>query len=69
MVKVDNMDNVKEVQEVIKNMGFRASSLTDELETMKETTKNASYDVGAIGAISLIVAAIGITKYYGYGNI
>ena len=62
MVKVDNMDNVKEVQEVIKNMGFRASSLTDELETMKETTKMLRMMLGAIGAISLIVAAIGITN-------
>ena len=62
MVKVDNMDNVKEVQENIKNMGFRASSLTDELETMKETTKMLRMMLGAIGAISLIVAAIGITN-------
>ncbi len=62
MVKVDNMDNVKEVQESIKNMGFRASSLTDELETMKETTKMLRMMLGAIGAISLIVAAIGITN-------
>ena len=62
MVKVDNMNNVKEVQESIKNMGFRASSLTDELETMKETTKMLRMMLGAIGAISLIVAAIGITN-------
>ena len=54
------MDNVKEVQEVDKNMGFRASSLTDELETMKETTKCFCMMLGAIGTISLIVAAIGI---------
>lgn len=62
MVKVDNMENVKDVQESIKNMGFRASSLTDELETMKETTKMLRMMLGAIGAISLIVAAIGITN-------
>lgn len=62
MVKVDTMDNVKEVQETIKNMGFRASSLTDQLETMKETTKMLRMMLGAIGAISLIVAAIGITN-------
>ena len=62
MVKVDNMDNVKQVQEEIKNMGFQATSLTDELETMKETTKMLRMMLGAIGAISLIVAAIGITN-------
>ena len=62
MVKVDSMDKVKEVQEEIKNMGFQASSLTDQLETMKETTKMLRMMLGAIGAISLIVAAIGITN-------
>ena len=62
MVKVDNMNHVKEVQETIKDMGFRASSLTDQLETMKETTKMLRMMLGAIGAISLIVAAIGITN-------
>ncbi len=62
MVKVDNMDNVKEVQETIKDLGFRATSLTDQLETMKETTKMLRMMLGAIGAISLIVAAIGITN-------
>ena len=62
MVKVDNMNHVKEVQETIKDMGFRASRLTDQLETMKETTKMLRMMLGAIGAISLIVAAIGITN-------
>ncbi len=62
MVKVDNMNHVKEVQKTIKDMGFRASSLTDQLETMKETTKMLRMMLGAIGAISLIVAAIGITN-------
>lgn len=62
MVKVATMEQVKEVQEKIKDEGFSAFSLTDELEAMKETTKMLRMMLGAIGAISLIVAAIGITN-------
>jgi len=62
MVKVSTMEQVKEVQEQIKEMGFGAYSLTDQLESMKETTKMLRFMLGAIGAVSLIVAAIGITN-------
>lgn len=62
LVKVNNMEAVKDVQETIKEMGYTAYSLTDELETMKETTKMLRMMLGAIGAISLVVAAIGITN-------
>ena len=62
LVKVDKMENVQGVQQQIKDLGFRASSLTDELETMKETTKMLRLVLGAIGAISMVVAAISITN-------
>ena len=50
------------MQQQIKDMGYQASSLTDQLNTMKETTKMLRMVLGAIGAVSLIVAAIGITN-------
>ncbi len=62
LVKVDEMDNVQAVQQQIKDLGYRASSLTDELEAMKETTKMLRLVLGAIGAISMVVAAISITN-------
>lgn len=62
LVKVDEMDNVQWVQQQIKDLGFRASSLTDELEAMKETTKMLRLVLGAIGAVSMVVAAISITN-------
>ena len=62
MVKVDEMDNVQKVQQQIKDMGFRTSSLTDELEAMKETTRMLRLVLGAIGAVSMVVAAISITN-------
>lgn len=62
LVKVDDMNNVQKVQQQIKDLGYRASSLTDELEAMKETTKMLRLVLGAIGAISMVVAAISITN-------
>ena len=62
LVKVDDIDRVQAVQQQIKDMGFRASSLTDQLESMKETTKMLRLVLGAIGAISMVVAAISITN-------
>lgn len=61
-VKVSDLNKVQEVQQQIKDMGYQASSLTDQLNTMKETTKMLRIVLGAIGAVSLIVAAIGITN-------
>ncbi len=62
MVKASDMNKVKDIQEKIKEMGFSAYSLTEELDRMKETTKMLRMMLGAIGAISLVVAAIGITN-------
>ena len=62
LVKVDDIDRVQAVQQEIKDMGFRASSLTDQLESMKETTKMLRLVLGAIGAISMVVAAISINN-------
>ncbi|KXL52532.1 macrolide export ATP-binding/permease protein MacB [Anaerotignum neopropionicum] len=62
LVKVNDIKNVQAVQQQIKDMGYRASSLSDELDAMKETTKMLRMVLGAIGAISLVVAAIGITN-------
>ncbi|MEA4815496.1 MAG: ABC transporter permease [Lachnospiraceae bacterium] len=62
MVKVNDMNKVQEVQDQIKEMGFEAYSTSDYLETMKETSRMLSLMLGAIGAVSLFVAAIGITN-------
>lgn len=61
-VKVDDMKNVQEVQQTIKDMGHEAYSLNDQLESMKETAGMIQLVLGGIGAISLLVAAIGITN-------
>lgn len=61
-VKVEEIDKVSEVTEVINNMGFRAWSLNDMLEGMKSTYAGIQAVLGGIGGVSLFVAAIGITN-------
>ncbi|WP_139902212.1 ABC transporter permease [Clostridium thermarum] len=62
MVKVKDMNDVQTVQAKIKDMGFEAYSLTDYLESMKKTAATIQMVLGGIGAISLLVAALGITN-------
>ena len=61
-VKVNDMKNVQEVQTTIKDMGYEAYSLNDELESMKKQAAVIQAVLGGIGAVSLLVAAIGITN-------
>ncbi len=62
MVKAKNMDDVERIQQEIKDMGFEASSLIEYLKQTQETSKMLQMVLGAIGGISLFVAAIGIAN-------
>jgi ABC-type antimicrobial peptide transport system permease subunit len=61
-VKVSDRKKVMEVQEVIKAEGYMAYSSMDWLIEMEKTSKNMKLMLGGIGAISLLVAAIGIAN-------
>lgn len=61
-VKVEKLEEVQRVQDAIKEMGYEASSLSEYLDSMQEGTKMLQMGLGAIGAISLFVAAIGIAN-------
>lgn len=61
-LKVTDLKNVSAVQDQIKEMGFETESLMESLNAMQETSKMLQLVLGAIGAISLLVAAIGITN-------
>lgn len=61
-VKVDDINEVQTVQNQIKEMGFQAWSLSDILESMKKTSAGLRAILGGIGAVSLFVAALGITN-------
>lgn len=62
MVKVGDMKDVQNIQEQIKDMGFEAYSLSDFLDSMQKTAATIQAVLGGIGAISLLVAALGITN-------
>ena len=62
LVKVNDINKVQEVQTKIKDMGYNAYSLSDDLESMKKTSNIIQAVLGGIGAVSLLVAAIGITN-------
>lgn len=61
-VKVKDMKDVERVQNEIKSMGYGTYSLLDILKSMQETASTMQTVLGGIGAISLFVAAIGITN-------
>ena len=61
-VSVSDMKYVQDVQDQIKELGYEAYSLTDALESMKKTSGLIQAVLGGIGAVSLFVAAIGITN-------
>lgn len=62
MIRVDDIKNVEAVQQKIKDDGFEAYSLNDMLDEMNRMTGIIQAVLGGIGAISLLVAAIGITN-------
>ncbi|MDL2235070.1 ABC transporter permease [Christensenellaceae bacterium OttesenSCG-928-L17] len=59
-VKCDSADVVLDVQDQIHNLGFMASSLQDGLKVQQEMQSSTQMLLGAIGAVSLLIAAIGI---------
>lgn len=62
-VNVDNVKNVKKVQDEILALGFQSSSLSSSMyEPMQETSKMMQMVLGGVGAVSMIVSAISIAN-------
>lgn len=61
-VYVEDINKVKTVNDAIQDMGFSTYSLNDWLESMQQTAAMIQGVLGGIGAISLFVAALGITN-------
>ena len=59
-VFVDDMNNVAEVQKQISDMGYSCYSQVEWLKQAQEQIKTTQLVLGGIGAVSLLVAAIGI---------
>lgn len=61
-VNIDTMDNVLEVQNYLKDLGYNAYSNAEWIESDQKTMGYIQAVLGGIGAVSLFVAAIGITN-------
>jgi ABC-type antimicrobial peptide transport system permease subunit len=61
-IKVNNIDNVGAVSESLKAQGYQTWSMTDMLDEMRNTARTIQLVLAGIGAVSLFVAAIGITN-------
>ena len=61
-VKADDIDHVNEVADVISNMGYNVETNAEYLDSMKSQFAIVQAVLGGIGAVSLLVAAIGIAN-------
>jgi len=59
-VRAKDVETTKRLSEELRNMGYMAHSVADELEGIEQGTRTVQAILGGIGAISLLVAAIGI---------
>lgn len=62
MVEVDDMNHVQQVQSEINALGYQASSNAEWVQSMQGQYNYIQLALGGIGAVSLIVAAIGIAN-------
>lgn len=62
LVNVDDMKNVADVTQMITDMGYQAYNDAEWIESEQQTLNMIEAVLGGIGAVSLLVAAIGITN-------
>lgn len=62
LVKAEDISLVTEIEESIKSLGYYTYSMESMRESMEESSRQVQLMLGGLGAISLFVAAIGITN-------
>lgn len=62
LVKVSDITKVAEVEKAIRELGFMTSSMESIREPMEKEARQKQLMLGGLGAISLFVAALGITN-------
>ena len=62
IIQVDEMENVQELTKMLQDEGYNATSDAEWIQSETEQMNTIQIVLGAIGAVSLLVAAIGITN-------
>ncbi len=62
ILNADNMNNVTEIQAVIKEMGYSSTSDMQYIEPMMDTANMLELVLGAIGFVAMLVSAINIAN-------
>ena len=62
IVQVDEMENVTPITNYLKDMGYEAYSSAEWIQSQMDTMNTVQAVLGAIGAVSMLVAAISITN-------
>lgn len=62
LVKVEGINDVARVEQAVRRMGFRTSSMENIRKPMEQEARQKQMMLGGLGAISLFVAALGITN-------
>jgi ABC-type antimicrobial peptide transport system permease subunit len=62
IIKVDDLKNVESLAKTYRDMGYEVQSQAEWVEQMKNQMKIIQLVLGGIGAVSLLVAAIGIAN-------
>lgn len=62
VIVIDNLDHVKDIKKDLTDQGYQAEAMTDWLDSTKKQSNIIQAVFGGIGAVSLLVAAIGISN-------
>ena len=69
-VKVDDMKHVAAVEEILQGYGYQTDSMESIRKPLEEQTRQQQMIFGGLGAISLLVAALGLWEFFSlfWGN-
>jgi putative ABC transport system permease protein len=62
ILRVNEIENVKAIKDALTEQGYQAEAMTDWLDNVQNDLKTQQAIFGGIGAVSLLVAAIGISN-------
>lgn len=62
ILRVNKIENVKAIKDNLTKQGYQAEAMTDWLENVQKDLRTQQAIFGGIGAVSLLVAAIGISN-------